>query len=101
MRARNVARTNRFLNARLRTIGLDTDALDEQMREQRAREMREEVSLVACLRRPNFAACFRARTYQYLVFCGRVYHPPLEESLVNASRWVVGVVNHSWTRLVS
>lgn len=44
MRARNVARTNRFLNARLRTIGLDTDALDEQMREQRAREEMEGVS---------------------------------------------------------
>lgn len=43
MRARNVARTNRFLDARLRTIGLDTDALDEQMRQRRAREEGEKV----------------------------------------------------------
>lgn len=42
-RARNVARTARYLDARLRTIGLDTDALDEQIREQRAREERERV----------------------------------------------------------
>ena len=49
MRARNVARTNRFLNARLRTIGLDTDALDEQMRERRAREEMEGVSRSRCL----------------------------------------------------
>lgn len=44
-RARNVARTARYLDARLRTIGLDTDALDQQMREQRAREERERVRL--------------------------------------------------------
>lgn len=43
-RARNVARTARYLDARLRTIGLDTDALDEQMREQRDRKERERVS---------------------------------------------------------
>lgn len=42
-RARNVARTARYLDARLRTIGLDTDALDEQIREQRARKERERV----------------------------------------------------------
>ncbi|CAM9724661.1 unnamed protein product, partial [Scytosiphon promiscuus] len=44
-RARNVARTARYLDARLRTIGLDTDALDQQMREQRAREERERMAL--------------------------------------------------------
>lgn len=43
-RTRNVARTARYLDARLRTIGLDTDALDKQIREQRAREERERVS---------------------------------------------------------
>lgn len=43
-RARDVARTARYLDARLRTIGLDTDALDEQIREQRARKERERVS---------------------------------------------------------
>lgn len=43
-RARNVARTARYLDARLRTIGLDTDALDQQMREQRERKERERVS---------------------------------------------------------
>ena len=42
-RARDIARTARYLDARLRTIGLDTDALDEQIREQRAREERERV----------------------------------------------------------
>lgn len=44
-RARNVARTNRYLNARLRTIGLDTDALDGQVRERRAQEEKESVSI--------------------------------------------------------
>ncbi|CAN0025881.1 unnamed protein product [Pylaiella littoralis] len=44
-RARNVARTARYLDARLRTIGLDTDALDAQIREQRAREERERMAL--------------------------------------------------------
>ena len=43
LRARNVARTNRFLDARRRTIGLDVDALDHQMQERRARKEREEV----------------------------------------------------------
>lgn len=42
-RARNVTRTARYLDARLRTIGLDTDALDQQMREQRDRKEREQV----------------------------------------------------------
>lgn len=42
-RARNVARTNRFLDARLRTIGLDTDALDAQMQERQAQAEREKV----------------------------------------------------------
>lgn len=46
-RARNIARTHRFLDARLRTIGLDTDALDEQMREQRARREMEQVRRVS------------------------------------------------------
>ncbi|CAN0422492.1 unnamed protein product [Ascophyllum nodosum] len=43
LRARNVARTNRFLDARRRTIGLDVDALDHQMQERRARKEREEM----------------------------------------------------------
>ncbi|CAM9875541.1 unnamed protein product [Ectocarpus sp. 6 AP-2014] len=43
-RARNVARTARYLDARLRTIGLDTDALDQQMREQRDRKERERMA---------------------------------------------------------
>lgn len=42
-RARDVARTARYLDARLRTIGLDTDALDKQIQEQRARKERERV----------------------------------------------------------
>lgn len=44
MRARNVARTSRFLDARLRTIGIDTEGLDEQVRERRAQAERERVS---------------------------------------------------------
>lgn len=60
MRARNVARTNRFLNARLRTIGLDTDALDEQMKEQRARQEMEGVS----------------RSRRLLCMCMSVLQPP-------------------------
>ncbi|CAM9644672.1 unnamed protein product [Ectocarpus fasciculatus] len=44
-RSRNVARTARYLDARLRTIGLDTDALDQQMREQRDRKERERMAL--------------------------------------------------------
>lgn len=41
MRARNEARTQRFLNARLRTIGLDTDGIERQ-RAERARAADEE-----------------------------------------------------------
>lgn len=48
MRARNAARTDRFLDARLRTIGLDIDALDAQMHERRSREKREQVSPYSC-----------------------------------------------------
>eukprot|EP00903_Cladosiphon_okamuranus_P013743 g12794.t1 len=44
-RARDVARTARYLDARLRTIGLDTDALDAQIREQRIRKDKERMAL--------------------------------------------------------
>lgn len=43
-RERNVARTNRFLDARLRTIGLDTEGLDRQLRERAAQRRVEKVS---------------------------------------------------------
>lgn len=51
-RARNVARANRFLNARQRTIGLDIDVLDQQMRDRRAREEKEKVRSLLTLTLP-------------------------------------------------
>lgn len=47
-RARNITRTNRFLDARQRTIGLDLEVLDQQMRDRRAREEKEKVGYLLC-----------------------------------------------------
>lgn len=44
MRARNLSRANRFLDARQRTIGIDMDSLEAQKRERREREENERVS---------------------------------------------------------